>query len=181
MIDEALQANSTSLPSKRNSLTPRRSSTHTVESHTIVAEDPCSSRQATWSAKPKSSPHSESKGLTSPIPLPRRRIFPQPQSPQVTASDELVRCGNYDHGMQPRLVQNNATIIHADNDHATASPTMATSGIKTTVAASNVGVWSAEELGGVEPMAVDYLQRFAIHSFSVLVSIYKLEQVPSSI
>ena len=160
VIDEAQQSNSASLSSKRKSTTPQRSSTHSVENQTIVAEDPSSSGQA------KSPPQSGSKEPgkksafpTSPIPLPRRRIFPTPRSPQMTAPDNY---SNDHHGIQPGLVQDNANTIHADSDHPTSPSTSAitTAAFKTTLTASNAGVWSTEELSRVEPMAVDYLQRF---------------------
>jgi hypothetical protein len=97
VIDEALQANCSSLSGKRRSIAPRRSCSRSVESHTIVAEDSSSSRQATWSVEPKSLPQSGAKEqgkrpVSSPssIPLPRRRIFPKPRLPQVTSRDENV-------------------------------------------------------------------------------------------
>jgi hypothetical protein len=158
VIGDALQANSAKPSAKRKSITPRRSSSYSTESNTVVVGDSSSVRPATWSIEPTSPPRSgQHTFLPSQLspPLPRRRTLPtrKLRLPQITPNVENAQIPlpatmttMKDHPeIQPDLVQD----MNRDNDRA--------------ISTSRTRAWSAEELGKVEPMAVEYLQRSEVY------------------
>lgn len=173
VIEEALQSNSSNHSGKRKSTTPRRSTSRSVQSRTIVAADSSSSRQATFSVESTSPPRSgppEQKSVFSPssIPLPRRRKLPiyKPRLPKAgdenlnTTTSPLTVREDTHIGMLPELEHDRISAIDRENDSLTSTSTSSSiaTETKTNGVASNVR-WPIEELGRVEPLVVDYLQR----------------------
>lgn len=174
VIEEALQSNSSNHSGKRKSTTPRRSTSRSVQSRTIVAADSSSSRQATFSVESTSPPRSgppEQKSVFSPssIPLPRRRKLPiyKPRLPKAgdenlnTTTSPLTVREDTHIGMLPELEHDRISAIDRENDSLTSTSTSSNiaTETKTNGVASNVR-WPIEELGRVEPLVVDYLQRY---------------------
>lgn len=172
VIDQALHANGSSLPGRRKSTTPQKSSSHTIGP--VVAEDSTSSPQAT-SAVRVNSPPSKLAGQKPPSSssiLPRRPL--PPSVPQATISNENVKIAapttpianmRVDHPeeIQPELEQVNTNSTDRNNDRSTSASTSTNiSSACATAVTGNTRAWSAEELRRVEPMAVDYLQRYGI-------------------
>jgi len=178
VIEHVLQANSSDPSGQWKSTTPRRSSSRSVESHTPVVGD-SSSLQATRSVEPTSlhRPGSKEQDLQKPVSssplilLPRRRMLPtpKPRFSQETPAAENVhtttsKTKDDEYRSIPELEQNSTSIVHRNNDCTTSTSTsIATKTATTNVTAVKSQVWSAEELGMVGPMAVDFLQRFEIY------------------